>query len=358
MDGWSTDWAIPRLAICLLAAATVAVGCGGNSDEEQLVGTFTLPRTYDQLDLGSPEAAVAEFSSAFVRRDFVTAMLLLHPATQTTMANDVLTADFSTWVMPEVEPAVRTRIELERDGDHALDVLRVFEIAMEEATVTGGFRVDLAGGIENVTERSADAFTAIVDASLATSGAPVTFELAPVSDGTWRIRQVRLENGSAGDLPFAGGAELRSPERALDITTTWRASLPNNTPNELVQTIVNLVDTRDYVSVYLLLDGRAQREIANVLPPAGTADNRIAAAVLDDVLDTAGFPFDLSLVELESTEPSGAGILTAGDSLTFFVADGDVGLDVTVTLDMRGGWRLHRLAVLGDLASPFPFPVG
>ena len=38
--------------------------------------------------------------------------------------------------------------------------------------------------------------------------------------------------------------------------------------------------------------------------------------------------------------------------------DVGVGLDVTVTLDASGGWRLHRLAVVGDLASPVPFPVG
>jgi len=334
------------------------VACGGDSAEDEPEGTFTLPRTYDQLDLGSPVAAVAEFSSAYVRRDFVTAMLLIHPATQATMVTDVLNADFSSWVMPEVEPAVLARIELERDGDHALDVLRVFEIAMEEATVNGGFRVDLAGGIDDVSQRSADRFTAVVDAALTTSGEPVVFELAPISDGTWRIRQVRLEDGSAADLPFAGEPLLASPERLLDIATTWRTSLPNGTPNELVQTIVQLVSSRDYVSVYLLLDGPAQRELVSRLPATGTADNHVAAAVLDDVLDTAGFAFDLSLVEVDATEPSGAGGLGPGDSLTFSVADGDVGLDVTVSVDTKGGWRLHRLAVLGDLASPVPFPVG
>ena len=41
-------------------------GCG--SDEPDTVeATFTMPRTYEQLDLASPEATVDEFISAFVR---------------------------------------------------------------------------------------------------------------------------------------------------------------------------------------------------------------------------------------------------------------------------------------------------
>lgn len=358
MRGWACRWGAARLATCILVAALLAVSCGGGGDEDEQVGTFTLPRTYEQLELSSPKAAVAEFSSAFVRRDFVTAMLLFHPATQTAMATNVTDADFSTWVMPEVEPAVRARIELERGGDHRLDALRVFEIAMEEATVNSGFRVDLAGGIENIVERSSDAFTAVVDATLTASEAPVVFELAPTSDGAWRIRHVRLENGSAIELPFSGRPVLASPVRTLNAATTWRASLPNDTPNDLLRTVATLVSARDYVSMYLLLDSPAQREIGLLLPADGTANSAVTAAVLDDVFDTTGFPLDLSTIELEASEPPEAKVLVPGDSFTFLVANGDEGLDVTVTLDMSGGWRLHRLAKVGDLASPTPFPIG
>lgn len=321
------------------------------------MGTFTLPRTYDQLDLGTPQAAVAEFNSAFARRDFVTAMLLLHPSTQAKMATDVTNADFSTWVMPDVEPAVRARIEIERGGDHRLDALRVFEIAMEEATVNGGFRVDLAGGVEDVTVRAADAFTAVVDGVLATSQEPVVFELAPSPDGRWRVRHVGLTNGSAADLPFSGQPALGSPVRTLDIATTWRATLPNRTPTELVQTVASLVAAEDHFSLYLLLDAPAQREVDQLLPPGGSDQHQVTAAVLDDVLDQGGFPIDLGAIEVGDTDPAGTDAAGPGDSLTFMVADGAVGLDVTVTLDSAGGWRLHRIAVVGDLASPVPFPV-
>ena len=322
------------------------------------MATFTLPRAYEQLDLATPDAAVAEFNSAFARRDFLTALLLIHPSTQAKMATDVANADFSAWVMPDVEPAVRARIEIERDGDHRLDALRVFEIAMEEATLNGGFRVDLSGGVEDVTVRSSDRFTAIVDGVLTTNQAAVVYELAPMPDGKWRIRHVRLDNGLVTEVPFSGRPPLDSPARTLDTATTWRASLPNESPNALLRTLAALVAAEDPVSVYLLLDAAAQHQIELQLPAGGTAESRVTAAVLDDVLDERGFAIDLSTIVLDPEEPPEAAALAPGESFTFMVADGRVGLDVTVTLDHAGGWRLHRLAVVGDLASPVPFPVG
>jgi len=341
-----------------MVAALLATGCGGDEPDEQATN-FTLPRTYDQLDLGDPAAAVAEFASAFVRRDYVAAMLLLHPSTQAGMAADIAAADFSGWVMPTLEPAVQARIELERGGDHHLDALRVFEIAMEEATLNGGFRVDLAGGLERIEVRSADAFTAIVDGVLTTSREAVVFELAPTPDGRWRIRQARLENGSATELPFSGRPTLGSPVRNLDIATTWRAGLPNSSPTELLDTVTTLVDAGDFFSVYLLLDAPAQREVEALLPSDGSAIHHIAGGRLDLALDEIGFAIDLSTLTISANPPEAAD-LTPGQSFTFMAPTdetGEVGLDVTLTLDSSGGWRLHRLAIVGDLASPVPFPL-
>ena len=45
-----------------------------------------------------------------------------------------------------------------------------------------------------------------------------------------------------------------------------------------------------------------------------------------------------------------------GGSLTFAARAGDVDYDVTVVLDGDGNWRLRRMALIGDLASPTPFP--
>ena len=358
MFAWARRWGTARTLVVVVIAALVAVGCGSEGSDEQRA-TFTPPRTYHHVDLGDPAAAVAEFASAFVRRDFVAAMLLLHPSTQAVMATDIVAADFSGWVMPDLEPAVQARIELERGGDHHLDALRVFEIAMEEATLNGGFRVDLAGGIEDIQVRYADGFTAIVDAVLSTSTEAVVFELAPTPDGRGRIRQVRLENGAAAELPFSGRPTLGSPVRNLDVATTWRAGLPNSSPAELLETVAFLVGAGDFFSVYLLLDAPAQRELEGLLPPDGSAIHDIVAGRLDVLLGQTGFAIDLSTVA-PGADPPAAADLEPGQSLTFMAAigeTGETGLDVTVTLDREGGWRLHRLAPVGDLGSPVPFPL-
>ena len=56
-------------------------------------------------------------------------------------------------------------------------------------------------------------------------------------------------------------------------------------------------------------------------------------------------------------EPPEAAATEPGGSFTFLVTAGETDFDVTVSLDGAGGWRLHRLAVVGDLASPVPFPL-
>ena len=111
-------------------------------------------RTYEDLDLSGPEAAVAEFISAFIRRDYIAAALILHP--------DATDDERGRRERPHrtrrsnAEPAVVARMAIERDGDHLLGGVRVFEMAMEEAMTNGGFIVDLASGAEGLTLRSSD----------------------------------------------------------------------------------------------------------------------------------------------------------------------------------------------------------
>lgn len=329
--------------------------CGSPDAETAPETRSSTPRTFEQFDLGDPAGAVTEFAHAFRRRDFISVALILHPVTQASMTADVAAADFSTWAMPELEPAIRARIELERNGDHHLDTLRVFETAMQEATRNGGLRVDLGGGIEDVRVRTADDFTAVVDAVLSADGAPVVFELGPTADGRWRVRQARLENGIGTELPFSGQPAQVSPVRAVDVATTWRAGLPDHSPMTLLDTIETLLDQGDHVSLYLLLDAVAQREVASRLPVSTTGVHEFVAARFDEVMDRSGFPFDFSALG-EGPEPPEAVTTEPGDSLTFAARAGDVDYDVTVVLDGDGNWRLRRMALIGDLASPTPFP--
>ena len=46
-----------------------------------------------------------------------------------------------------------------------------------------------------------------------------------------------------------------------------------------------------------------------------------------------------------------------GEALTFLVPLGD-GLDVTLSRDSTGGWRLRRMVPIGDITAPSPFVIG
>lgn len=349
-------WGTVLFAVSLGAA--VLTGCG--SDEPDTVeATFTMPRTYEQLDLASPEATVDEFISAFVRRDYVTAALILHPDTQRTMAAAIAAGDLSGLVTSGLEAAVVARIAVEQGGDHVLEAGRVFEIAMEEAMANGGFHVDLASGADGLTLRSSDQFTAVVDGILATNGNDVVFELAPTTDGRWRIRSVRLANGLPSQIPFSGTPSVMAPERRIESTDVWRSTLPNSDPQELLQTVAALIGSGDHVSLYLLLDTTAQQAVVDRLASEPDPNHGLVASRLDARLDTVGFAVDLAgLGAVPSDIMTTSLQVGPGEALTFLVPLGDDGLDVTLSRDSTGGWRLRRMVPIGDITAPSPFVIG
>ena len=347
------------LLVLTLALVTTSCGGGDRGDTQQVESSFTPPRTYEDLDLSGPKAAVAEFISAFVRRDYIAAALILHPDAQRTMSAAVAENDLTGLVAPNAESAVVARMAIERDGDHLLGGMRVFEMAMEEAMTNGGFIVDLASGAEGLTLRSSDQFGAVVEGILSTNGNDVVFELAPTSDERWRIRSVRLANGTPLQIPFSGTPTVDSPARNLEPRNIWRSTLPNDSPQELLDTIVTLVGLGDYVSLYLLLDETGQRGAAEQLPPSISPDHGLVAMLLDARLDTSGFPVDVT-----DADPIASETLTiaqdvgVGEAITFAVTVGENALDVTMSRDSTGVWRLRRMVPAGEVTAPTPFPLG
>lgn len=348
---WGTVWLVAVSGVMVLA------GCGGD-EPETVEPTFTLPRTYEDLDLSTPQAAVGEFASAFVRRDYVTAGLILHRDTQATMEQAFATANVSAVVAPEIQAAVLARLTVERDGDHLLEAGRAFEIAMEAAMADGGFTVDLTSGVDGLTLRSEDRFSAIVDGILAANGNDVTFELAPATDGRWRVRGVRLADGSPTQVPFSGTPSVRSPARSTEPTGVWRSALPNADPQELVETLAAIGSAGDHVSLYLLLDASAQLEVADALGVQPGADHALIASRLDVRLDEVGLGIDFGDVGRVSSDVMATSQqVEPGEALTFMVSHGEVGLDVTMSRDSTGGWRLRRMVTAGAITEPSPFPL-
>ena len=348
------------LLVLILALVTASCGGGGGGDDTQQVESrFTPPRTYEDLDLSGPEATVAEFISAFVRRDYVAAALILHPDAQQAISAAVAENDLAGLVTPRAEPTVLARMAIQRDGDHLLGGMRVFEIAMEEAMSNGGFVVDLASGAEGLTLRSSDQFGAVIEGTLSSNGNDVVFELAPTSDERWRIRSARLANGTPLQIPFSGTPTVDSPARNLEPRDIWRSTLPNESPQELLDTIVTLVGLGDYVSLYLLLDETGQRGAAEQVPASTSSDHGFVAMLLDTHLDTVGFPVDLTKVDPIASETllitQDVGI---GEAITFAVTMGERALDVTMSRDAAGAWRLRRMVPAGELTAPTPFSLG
>ena len=344
-----------------LLATTLAVftlaGCGG-AEAEITEPTFTAPPTFEDLDLSSPQAAVAEFESAFLRRDYVTAGLILHRDTQATMEAAFPADDLRGVITPDVQASLLARISLERDGDHFSEAGRIFEIAMEEAMGRGGFIVDLASGADGYALRSSDRFSAVVEGILATNGNDVVFELAPSADGRWRIRSVRLANGLPGIVPFSGTPSIASPQRPSEPTEVWRDALPNATPQELLDTIVTLLEAGDHVSLYLLLDSTAQQGVHDQLSGSVDPDHAFVAPMLDTRLDANPLPIELDDVGNVSSETMAVSRqVSTGEAMTFMIPHGDDGLDVTMSRDSTGGWRLRRLVTVGSVAAPSPFAI-
>ncbi len=347
------------LLVLILALVTASCGGGGGNDTQQVESSFTPPRTYEDLELSGPEAAVDEFISAFVRRDYIAAALILHPDAQRAVSTAVSENDLTGLITPNAEPAAVARMAIERNGDHFLDGMRVFEMAMEEAMTNGGFIVDLASGAEGLTLRTSDQFGAVVEGILSSNGSDVVFELSPTSDERWRIRSARLANGTPLQIPFSGTPTVDSPSRNLEPRDIWRSTLPNDSPQELLDTIVTLVRLGDYVSLYLLLDETGQRGAAEQLPPSISRDHGLVAMLLDTRLDTAGFPVDVTDADPIASETLKiAQDVGIGEAITFAVTVGENALDVTMARDSAGAWRLRRMVPVGELTAPTPFPLG
>ena len=179
-------------------------------------------------------------------------------------------------------------------------------------------------GCRGLTLRTSDQFGAVVEGILSSNGSDVVFELAPTSDERWRIRSARLANGTPLQIPFSGTPTVDSPSRNLEPRDIWRSTLPNDSPQELLDTIVTLVRLGDYVSLYLLLDETGQRGAAEQLPPSISRDHGLVAMLLDARLDTAGFPVDVT-----DADPIASETLTiaqdvgVGEAITFAVTVGE-----------------------------------
>ena len=150
-----------------------------------------------------------------------------------------------------------------------------------------------------------------------------------------------------------------APERRIESTDVWRSTLPNSDPQELLQTVAALIGSGDHVSLYLLLDATAQQAVVDRLASGPDPNHGLVASRLDARLDMVGFAVDLAgLGAVPSDIMTTSLQVGPGEALTFLVPLGDDGLDVTLSRDSTGGWRLRRMVPIGDITAPSPFVIG
>ena len=329
--------------------------CGDDSEPSSGGSGGLLPITYNEIDLTRPDAAVEAFVGAFERGDFITTALIFHPDTQQMMQNQLRDSNQSAWVNAEAWSELSSRLLLDANDDHVYETLRMFDLAMQSGVATGGLRVDLSEGTNSVLVVTSDDFTALVEVVLTATAEVVTFELAAVPSGRWRIRQVRHGGGDLGEFPFSGHGSVPSVPKPERTTQGWDTLLPAESPSQTIETIARLVTKGDHLSLYFLLTGSSQRRALESLDSYISKEHTLGPTVLDERLDETGFPFDLAnytklsdpvIVGTESNRTATVEITTPTTALTATLAE-----------DSSGRWRLEQLRASDGESSIVPFPI-
>jgi len=342
---------ISILVICSL----FALGCGSDKAETHSGGP--LPVSYGELDLSTPELAVNAFIDAFADGDFVTTALIFHPATQHAMQQAMDDETFYDWIDGAGQGALAARLAAEIGGDHYIDALRMFSLAMQSAATAGGLRFDLTKGASEIVTTVQDSRAALVDVTMRATGVTATIEMGKSQAGDWRVRQIRYANGGMNEFPFSGDPPLPNGPTELTSFNEWHQLLPADTPEAAVETISRLVARGDHLSIYLMLAAASQRQALlplSALEHFGGVEHGFGPAALDERLDATGFPYDIDkIAELQGGEPiTAAGATTA----TIIIKTETMELEARLLLDTTDRWRLRQIFPIGgsDIVVPFP----
>ncbi|MDG2219239.1 MAG: hypothetical protein P8L46_14475 [Acidimicrobiales bacterium] len=348
LQGRSISW----LIIC----SVFSLGCGSAEPETHSGGL--LPVSYAELDLSTPELAVNAFVDAFADGDFITVALIFHPATQQAMHQAMDDETFYDWVDGAGQGALVGRLTAELGGDHYIDALRMFDLAMQSGATAGGLRFDFTKGASEIVTTVEDSRAALLDVTMRATGLSATFEMARSQAGDWRVRQIRYANGGMNEFPFSGDPPLPNGPTELASFDKWYQLLPADTPAATVETIGRLVARGDHLSIYFLLAAVSQRQ--SLLPLKafdhfGGVEHNFGPAALDERLDATGFPYDIDkIVEIQSGEPlTAAGATTA----TVIITTETMELEARLLRDTTNRWRLRQLFPVGASDAVVPFPI-
>ncbi len=196
------------LVFCVISLSIVLSACSTNS--------IGQARTYyENLDLATPERALATFINAFNRTDFWTVWMVLAPRAQFTLMQNLNLMRYGTLtqvsVFKEFKDEIPTFATGLGSGEHSeADFGYMFDMVMLTASHHDAFLIDLRGDLHILSSEGSTTTDgeACVDV-LASVGdlASVTFRMIQAPSGSWRVLQVIVPGGDEEQIPWSVPAQ-------------------------------------------------------------------------------------------------------------------------------------------------------
>lgn len=242
--------------LCAVSLAVV-VTLGACSDDDDV--TDDLPPRFDELDLSSPEAAVATFAAAFEQRDYLTAFRALSVESQEVVAT--LPSWFFggsgvgfryDWLDTQYRMSAADDLGDWVVGRHIDDWILPSELQGEQVlralAAHGALPVDVTNGLSGLHVLRADETDAVVLAvtDVDDETSVVRISLAADRDGRWRLHQLLAPGGDDEVFPFAGPTDGPPSAATEDEWISTAERLRPDDPDLAIARTIAFFDERDW----------------------------------------------------------------------------------------------------------------
>lgn len=370
------------MAAVLVGALGVAVVVGiGSIDGEDTGPTETIDETeldgvdlrpsYWELDLSTPEAALATFLAHWRRGDFATVWSVLSRDTQVQSMNWQSSSGGEAHGLLVDDPRsnVFDLITFEIDDGTSFGSAAVFHDLVTAASERGLLRIDLFGGINDQILVIESSGSVAIEGRLG-DGTAVTVSLSASPTGRWHIDQVVVPGGTEAAFPFS--TPDSGPTAAVDTTAfiPFYDLLNLDTPQAAALTALTAIEQGDFFTLSMLLDLAATTEtvqslnnsdLSGMVPPAA---RDVAFATFGPgrhlPQETWRAAWEIGTFYIEPVGPFKAELLgeeTKDDAtITIVQIEGSDGKTVNVRLTQprRDQWRIRQILAPGGDPDLFP----
>lgn len=253
------------------------IGC---LPQDQVAGKRVQRTYYESLQLQTPETAIQSFIRSFQGCDFASVYMILSPAAQQHIQNSQLSlsianilGDLSTNDLANLEQEFNIRLPLD-NPEHFPDTLHYFDTLMLTAAQNSLLPFELSGearilGLQTLESALRESLLEVVT-RIDGIDEPILFRLVQSPNEKWRIHQIVMPGGQAGNIPWTFPS---TPMQKRELCTQIEGAFPRepmgqidlSLPETTVQEFVQAFQKQDFPTVYWILHYSAQREwLANL----------------------------------------------------------------------------------------------